>query len=178
MAGFARVFAGLVAGDVFQHAQRRVRFAQALQGIQCQAPARRLGAEEEQAVELLAGHGLELREQGAEGLADAGGGLRQQVVAVARGAVYGLGQLPLAMAKFAVGESQRFQCLIARLLVRLFLPRPVRCNGGSAGRRSSPSCGGAMAFAEHRPLLGDDVEVHHRQIQFLEAQFLSHSSQP
>src|SRR5690606_34583583 len=117
-------------------------------GIECQAPAWRLGAEEEQAVELLAGHGLELREQGAEGLADAGGGLRQQVVAVTRGAVYGFGQLPLAMAEFAVGELQRFQCLVACVLMRLFLPRPFDIAAAVQGEELTQR-GCTMALAEH-----------------------------
>ena len=33
--------------------------------------------------------------------------------------------------------------------------------------------GGVMALAEHRFLLGHDVEVHHCQIQFIEVQLLA-----
>ncbi|MNQ42036.1 hypothetical protein D3C85_557300 [compost metagenome] len=174
VAGLVRVFAGLVAGDVFEHPQRHRGFlaAQGGQGVQRQAPAGGLGGEEEQAVQRLLGEGLELRKQGAEGLADAGGGLGHQAVAVAGGAVHRLGQLALAAAKLRVGKAQALERLVAQPAMRAFLFGP----GDEAAALQLEELTqfiGTAALMKGGFVLAEDVEIDHRQIDLGQAALLA-----
>ena len=92
MAGFVRVFAGLVAGDQLQRAQAGLGLGvgQLAKCIQRQRAPRRLGCQEEQLVQLLRHHGLEQGKQRTQGLADTGAGLGHQAATRAHGLVQGL----------------------------------------------------------------------------------------
>ncbi|MNN26961.1 hypothetical protein D3C81_1404820 [compost metagenome] len=163
------MLAGLVARHMFEHAQRHVRFlaAQAVQGIQGQAPAGRLGGEEEQAVELLSGEGLELGEQRGEGLADPGGGLRHQGLAIAGGAVDRFGQLALATAKLRIRKGQSLQTGIARLAMCLLLLRPGDEAPALQGEEGLQlRCG--EGFAKHAFLLRQHIEIDDRQLDLVQ----------
>ena len=73
--------------------------------MQREGPARGLGGQEEQPVQALPGHRLELREQRADGLADPGRRLGHQATTGGGGLVHRLRQLPLAVAEFGVGKA-------------------------------------------------------------------------
>ena len=107
MAGLVRVLAGLVPRHQFQHPHRQSAGLpfQAAQGMQREGPARGLGGQEEQPVQALPGHRLELREQRADGLADPGRRLGHQATTGGGGLVHRLRQLPLAVAEFGVGKA-------------------------------------------------------------------------
>ena len=171
MAGAIRMLAGLVARHVFEHAQGHVRFLAAQRGqrIQPQLASGRLGGQKEQAVQLLAGKRLELGKQRGQGLADAGGGLGQQGLAVPRCTVDGLGKLSLAAAIAGVRKAQSLEALVAFLAVGRLLFRPGQKTRTlqleEFAQRLRPE-----ALAQNRFLLADDIEVHHRQIHFLQIQ--------
>ncbi|CRR31682.1 hypothetical protein PAERUG_E15_London_28_01_14_08690 [Pseudomonas aeruginosa] len=107
VAGLVRVLAGLVPRHQFQHPHRQSAGLpfQATQGMQREGPARGLGGQEEQPVQALPGHRLELREQRADGLADPGRRLGHQATTGGGGLVHRLRQLPLAVAEFGVGKA-------------------------------------------------------------------------
>ncbi|OQC02801.1 MAG: hypothetical protein BWX79_02751 [Alphaproteobacteria bacterium ADurb.Bin100] len=180
MAGLVGVFAGLVARDEFQHAQRRLgqARAQALQCVQRELAPGRLGGQIEHLVQPAAGaagirrHGAQQREQRAHGLTDAGRRLRHQAATRAGGAVHRLGQFALAGAKGRHRKGQRAQRLVPGRPVGGLLRRPGGKVPALLLEKGLQRCGLAR-LRENGLLACVDVVVDQRQRHLLQAQLVA-----
>src|SRR3990167_9298385 len=165
MAGFIRVFAGLVARHMLQHPQRHRLFlaAQGGQGIQRQTPAGGFCSKKKQPIQLLLGEGLELRKQGAEGFTNAGGGLSHQAVTVTGGAVNLISQLALASAKLRMRKTQAREGLIALAAMLALVLGPANIAAALQLEKLTQLIR-ADGQGEGGFVLGNNVEVDYRQI--------------
>ncbi|MCY1520962.1 hypothetical protein D9M68_557570 [compost metagenome] len=73
------------------------------------------------------------------------------------------------MAEVRIGEAQALQAGVAGVAVGAFLFRPGD-EAAALQLEEGAQFGGGEAFAEGGFLLGDDVEVHHRQVDPLQAE--------
>ena len=128
VAGFVRMFAGLVPGDHFQHPQgwRIGAVEDHLRGVQRQFAPRGFRREEEHLVQLLRRQGLEHREQRADGLADPRGRLGHQAATGADGLEHRFGQMALPRTKVGMGKRQLLRRPIAPFAMGHFLLGPVQ----------------------------------------------------
>ncbi|MNP09769.1 hypothetical protein D3C76_1018860 [compost metagenome] len=165
VAGLVGVLAGFVPGDQFQGAQGGLRgsLGHLPKGIQRQRPARGLGRQEKQLVELLRDHGLEQRKQRAQGLADARAGLGHQAAPGAHRLVQGLGQLPLALAELRVGKRQRLEALVTLGQAALLALGPGQ-EALALGFEEGAQGIGTVVFADQRLAVVVDVQVHQRYL--------------
>ncbi len=175
MAGLVGVLAGFVAGDQLQRAQGRLRrgVGDLAHGIQGQGPARSLGGEKEQLVELLRHHGLEQGEQGTEGLANSGAGLGHQATAGAHRLVQSFCQLSLALAEHRIGEAQCLQALVTlgqALLLRLCPSQKAL----ALGFEEHLQFGSRAVFTDQRLAIAVHVQVNQRHLDGRQLPCLAH----
>jgi hypothetical protein len=120
VAGAVGVLADLFARRELEHAQpaRPSALVEHAQRIERHRPARGLGGEEEDLVDLARfAARLEQREDGGQRLADAGGRLRHEAAPAHGRAVHGLGQFALAGAEVAVRKFEPGQRGVERAAV-------------------------------------------------------------
>jgi hypothetical protein len=161
--GLVRMFAGLVARDQLDRAQRRLLRAQYGQRIQCERAPRRFRGEEKQLVDVLRRQCFQQRKDRAQRLADAGRRLCQQAAAGTRRLVHRLGQLALTVAKIGVRKFQHGQRRIARAAVRQFAIGPLQeCLALRVEKLLQIV--GRERLAKRGLFLLVDVEIHQRDV--------------
>ncbi|MNQ94510.1 hypothetical protein D3C85_1100300 [compost metagenome] len=175
VAGFVRMFAGLVPGDHLQHPQRRRIGAgkHHVRGVQGQLPSRGFRRKEEHLVQLLRRQGLEHGEQGAQGLADARGRLGHQAAPRADGLEHRFGQMTLPRSKTGMGKGQALRSQIAPFSMGDFLFGPLQ-EPRAMSFEELLQLGGVERLDQAGFLFADDVEVHQSQIDLRQIQFPAH----
>ncbi|MNQ89976.1 hypothetical protein D3C85_1053010 [compost metagenome] len=175
VAGFVRMFAGLVPGNHFQHPQRwRIGAGQQhLRGVQGQLASRGFRCQEEHFVQLLRCQCLEHGKQGAQGLADARGRLRHQAAPCADGLEHRLGQMALPRPKIGVRKGQALRREIAPVTMDDFLLRPLQ-EARALPLEELLQLRGLEGLDQAGFLFTDDVEIHQRQVDPGQIQLAAH----
>ena len=176
MAGFVRVFTGVVLRYQFQNSQRPglqliPGMLQLIHSIQRQLPGGVAAGEVVQPVLLCRGHGHQGRKQGAQGFTQAGGRLQQQGAGFDRVLVHGFRQLPLPGPEVRERKAQFGQQRITQLPVVFFLLGPGLVKA-TQGFQFLPQFARGGGFGEHGFLVAAGVVIHQRQFHVF-AVFLS-----
>ena len=122
---------------------------------------------------MLRRQGLEQREDGADGLANASGRLGHQAPARSHRFVDRLGQVALPGTEVDMGKRQALRASVACRTVLHLLPGPVQ-EQRALLIEELLKVGCIEPLVQHGFAFADDVEVHQRQVDMIEPEFLAH----